>query len=207
MAWTETWITDCSCDPGIESCFLGSLYLKRTMIRATWSSSASRTAVESGTQLSRNFPELFLSQRQAAHAASQAQTPSSPNVTAGSHSAEAMLTDSGASQEQLPSLLDLEKFALDIKNTVTATIADLKTDIQVVTHRIDNVEQTTQTHVAAIRQVQTAYDTQLSQIFKIHRQVEHLDNRGRRHNIRVRGSLRAQTRELYSRPSAQYSTI
>lgn len=142
--------------------------------------------MDPGTQLSKNIPELFRTQRQAALAASQAQTPSSPSVTLGSHTERAIpALDPG--WEQLPSLFDLERFAMDIKSTVTAAITDIKTDIQAVAHRIDNVEQTTQTHAAAIRQVQRTYDTQLSQLFELHRHVEDLDNRGRRHNIRVRG--------------------
>lgn len=49
------------------------------------------------------------------------------------------------------------------------------------------MEQTTQTHAVAIRQVQSTYDSQLSQLFDLHSHVEDLDNRGRRHNIRVVG--------------------
>lgn len=86
-----------------------------------------------------------------------------------------------------PSLFDLETVAADIKNTVTTAIADLKAEIHAVAHRIDEVEQTSQTHAAAIRQVHTAFDSQLSQLLDLHRHVEDLDNRGRRHNIRVRG--------------------
>lgn len=157
------------------------------MSRSTRSTSASRTTIESGTHLSKNIPELFWTQRQAALVASQAQTPSLPSAAPGSHTEGATTPISDSGREQLPSLLDLEKFAIDIKSTVTAAIADLKADIQAVAHRIDSVEQTTQTHTAAILQVQCTYDTQLSQLFELHRDVEDLDNRGRRHNIRVRG--------------------
>lgn len=94
-------------------------------------------------------------------------------------------TDAG--RAHMLNLFDLEKVASDIKSTVTAAIADLKSDMQAIAHRIDTVEQTTVTHAAAIRQVQSAYDSQLSQMFELHRHVEDLDNRGRRHNIRVRG--------------------
>lgn len=52
---------------------------------------------------------------------------------------------------QAPSLFDLGNVASDIKNTVMAAIADLRSDIQAVAHRITDVEQTSQTHAAAIR--------------------------------------------------------
>lgn len=95
--------------------------------------------------------------------------------------------DLAPGRDLLPSILDLEKFALDIKSSVTAAIADLKNDFQAVAHRIEAVEQTSKTQAAAIRQVQSVYDSQLSQMFDLHRHVEDLDNRGQRHNIRVRG--------------------
>lgn len=90
-------------------------------------------------------------------------------------------------QTQPPSLLDLEKFAADIKSTVMGAIADLRSDFQTVTRRISDVEETTQHHAAAIRQVQGTYDAQLTHLLDLHRHIEDLDNRGRRHNIRVRG--------------------
>lgn len=54
-------------------------------------------------------------------------------------------------------------------------------------HCLTDVKQTSQLHADAIRQVQCIYDTQLSHLFDLHRQVEDLDNRGCRHNIRVQG--------------------
>lgn len=147
------------------------------MNRSTRSSSTTRTAMDPVNQLSRNIPELFRTQMQPRHAAAQAQSPASPNSQHG---------DTKGST-QTPSLFDLEKVASDIKNTVTAAIADLKSDLQAMTHRIDDVEQTTVTHAAAIRQVQHTYDAQLSHMYDLHRHIEDLDNRGRRHNIRVRG--------------------
>lgn len=90
-------------------------------------------------------------------------------------------------QTQTPSLLDLEKFATNIKSTETAAIADLRSDFQAVTRRISDVEETTQTHAAANCQVQGTYDAQLTHLLDLHRHIEDLDNRGRRHKIRVRG--------------------
>lgn len=120
-----------------------------------------------------------------AHAASQAQTPSSPSAATDTTMAGG--STSRAERAQPPSLFDLEKLVSDIKNTVTAVTADLRTNIQAVAHRTGEVEQTTQTHAAAIRQVQSTYDSQLSHLLDLHRHVEDLNNRVRRHNIRVWG--------------------
>lgn len=87
------------------------------------------------------------------------------------------------------SLSDLQRVASNITNTLLAAILDLKTDIQAVATHLSDVEQTTQLHTAAIRQVQCIYDSQFSYLFDLHSQVEDLDNRGRRHNVRVRGVL------------------
>lgn len=67
-----------------------------------------------------------------------------------------------------PSLLDLQhdlqKVALDIRHTITAAISDLKADIHTMSHRITDVEQVSQTHAAAIRQVQKSHDSQLTHV-------------------------------------------
>lgn len=157
---------------------------KKSMNRSTRSSSTSRAVSDTSTQLSRNIPELFRSQRLSAQA-QQAQTPSSPNADPGTQMTGETMPS--ADRAHLLSLFDLEKVASDIKNTVTAAIADLRSDIQEAVHRIGDVEKTTQTHAAAIRQVQTTYDSQLPHLLDLHRHIEDLDNRGRRHNIRVRG--------------------
>lgn len=91
----------------------------------------------------------------------------------------------------LPSLLDLQRdlqrVAQDIKHTMMSAISDLKADIHSMNDRIATVEENTRTQATAIRQVQKTYDARLPHLFELHRQVEDLDNRGRRHNVRVRG--------------------
>lgn len=42
-------------------------------------------------------------------------------------------------------------------------------------------------HADTIRQVQRSSDTNISHILEIHRHLEDLDNRGRHHNIHIRG--------------------
>lgn len=104
------------------------------MNRATRSSSTSRTPADTGTQLSRNILELFRTQRQLTHAASQtalqAQAPDSPETASASQMSGAETPSCTLMQTQPPSLLDLEKFDTDIKSTVTAAIADLRSDFQ-----------------------------------------------------------------------------
>lgn len=82
----------------------------------------------------------------------------------------------GADRAHPPSLFDLEKVASNIKHTFTAAIADLRSDIQGAIQRIGDVERTTQTHAAAIPQVQTTYDSQLPHMLDLHRHIEDLDN-------------------------------
>lgn len=152
------------------------------------STSAPRTLKDTGTQPDKNIPEMFQSQQSGKHEASQASQASSP---VSHRSSSASLMDDHGALNHPPSLLDLQhdlqKVALDIRHTITEAISDLKADIHTMSHRITDVEQASQTHAAAIRQVQKSHDSQLTHMFELHRQVEDLDNRGRRHNVRVRG--------------------
>lgn len=148
------------------------------MRRLRRSDSASRIPKASGTQQNLNIPVLFRSQAPGIYAPSQASSLGSLG-----NESEAALGQGNPAYVlpppliQPPSLLDLQKVASDIKSTLTAEITDLKVDIQAVTTRIDNVEHMAQLHS----------DAQLSHFLDIQRHIEDLDNRGRRHNIRVRG--------------------
>lgn len=162
------------------------------MGKSNRSASASRTPKDPVTQLSRNIPEIFRTLRSGDHEASQ--TPQASGPTSPSHSSDYQLEDGDTRSHRFSpavNLSDLQKVASDITHNITGTlkaaILDLKMDIQAVAARISDVEQTTQLHTAAIRQVQHTYDAQLSYLYDLHRQVEDLDNRGRRHNVRVRG--------------------
>lgn len=90
-----------------------------------------------------------------------------------------------------PSLQDLHSVAQDIKNTLTAAltaaITDLKIDIQAIAGRVQEVEKTTTTHSTVLRRTCQALDTHTLQLRDMNRHLEDLDNRGRRHNLRVRG--------------------
>lgn len=84
-------------------------------------------------------------------------------------------------------LTDLQAVASDIKATLSAAIMDLKMDLHSIAARMGTMEQSVTRHADAIRQVQRSSDTNLSHILEIHRHLEDLDNRGRCHNIRIRG--------------------
>lgn len=169
------------------------------------STSAPCALKDTETQLDKNIPELSRTQQSGNHKALQA----SQALTQDSHrSGSNSQMDGDGSPDQPPSLLDLQNdlqnVNLDIKHTLTLAISELKSDIHSMTHCHTKVEQTSQTHTEAIRQIQRAYDSQLPHILDLHHQVEDLDNQGRRHNIR-RGSLRILRRQRFRRQSAQSS--
>lgn len=73
------------------------------------------------------------------------------------------------------------------KNTLSAAISDLKTDLREVVSRLDHMESAVMTHGVAIQQVQTATSVHSQHLIDMHRHMEDLDNRGRRCNVRLRG--------------------
>lgn len=88
---------------------------------------------------------------------------------------------------QGPSLNDLRYVATDIKETLSAAIADLKIDICAVTARVNDIEKSAAQQNAALRHVNRKADTNTMLLRELHRQTEDLENRSRRHNLRVRG--------------------
>lgn len=88
---------------------------------------------------------------------------------------------------QQPSLNDLRAVATDIKDTLFAAITDLRHEIQTIAGRVQRVENTAAQHNTAIQKVHHKTDTHTLQLRDLQRHVEDLDNRGRRHNLRVRG--------------------
>lgn len=76
---------------------------------------------------------------------------------------------------------------MDIKDTLSAAISDLRLDMQAMRSRLENVEETTDRHDTVIHEAQQTLDAHSSQLRDLHRHLEDLENRGRRHNIRIRG--------------------
>lgn len=87
---------------------------------------------------------------------------------------------------QRPNLGDLHSVAADIKTTLAAAIADLSLEVRAVTARVLDVEKTTAQHSAVMRHVNRKVDAHTLHLRDLHRQVEDLENRSRRHNLRVR---------------------
>lgn len=74
-----------------------------------------------------------------------------------------------------------------IKDTLSAAIAELRIDIRAITERVKDVEKSTAQHDTVLHRVTRKVDTQTLQLRDLQRHVEDLDNRGRRHNLWVRG--------------------
>lgn len=88
---------------------------------------------------------------------------------------------------QRPSLGDLHSVAADIKTTLAAAIAELSIEVRAVTARVVEVEKTTAQQSAVLRHVNRKVDSNTLHLRDLHRQVEDLENRSRRHNLRIRG--------------------
>lgn len=76
---------------------------------------------------------------------------------------------------------------MDIKNTLSAAISDLKNDMRAVASRLERVEYSALTHETAIQKVQRTTSVHAHHLIEINRHLEDLDNRGRRRNLSIRG--------------------
>lgn len=150
----------------------------------------SRSPRGSGSQIGRNIPDIFRTQAREAPASNRAYSnaarSSSLSPSGRSHT-QSQPPAAAACTPQPLSMQDLRSVAEDIKATFFAAITDLRRDVQVMTVRLDDLEETTTRHDTSIQHLQTSSQAQSSQLRDIQRHMEDLDNRGRRHNIRVRG--------------------
>lgn len=100
-----------------------------------------------------------------------------------SHKTGAAGADTLSSQPLLlHSIADLQKVALDIKNTPSAVIADLKTDLREVASRLEHEKSVAPTHGVVIQQVQCVHAQHL---IDMNCHLEDL-NRGQRCNLQIR---------------------
>lgn len=100
--------------------------------------------------------------------------------------APAMMAQTVSTSPHL-TLQDLRAVATDIKDTFTTAIIELKQELQAMAGRVQEVEQKTAIHSSALRKIGASVSTHSMQLREVQRHVEELDNRGRRHNLRVRG--------------------
>lgn len=89
-------------------------------------------------------------------------------------------------QPQL-NIQEIRLIAEDIKDTLSAAIAELRLDFRALNERVLRVETVTERHDTAIHLVTDCIDSHTLQMRDMQRHLEELDNRGRRHNLRVRG--------------------
>lgn len=82
---------------------------------------------------------------------------------------------------------DLRTIAEDIKDTLSAAISELRLDIRALSDRVLTVERVTERHDVTIRKAANRIDSHTLQMRDMQRHLEDLDNRGRHHNLRVRG--------------------
>lgn len=152
-----------------------------------------RSVSTTHSQLSGNIPETFRSQPTSKMHASYSPSSSEPrslNISPqqqhtgarSPHGTEAEMRHSHA-----VSLADLRNVAADIKNTLMAAITDMRSDIQAMTMRVEEVEITQAHHETSLCQVQQLTESHAFHLREINRHMEDLDNRGRRRNLRVRG--------------------
>lgn len=87
----------------------------------------------------------------------------------------------------LLSLADLQMVAMDIKNTLTAAISDLKMDLRAVASHLEHVESAAMTHGTAMQQVQQVTSAHAQHLIDMHHHIENFDNSGQGHNLRFQG--------------------
>lgn len=95
--------------------------------------------------------------------------------------------DSDSLPQQHLSIQDLKTIAADIKDTLSAAISELRLDINELADRVHEVERVTAQQVIILRRTTRKVDTHTLQLRDLQRHMEDLDNRGRRHNFRIRG--------------------
>lgn len=144
--------------------------------------------------ISHNIPEMFRSQRDnmasSCHRPPQPSEPRSPDPLllpiSQTHTSPPIDVGAPPVQPHL-NINDLRSIAADIKDTLSAAIAELRIDIHTLTDRVHEVEQAMTQHEHVLRKATRRIDTHTIQLREIQRHVEDLDNRGRRHNLRIRG--------------------
>lgn len=163
---------------------------------ASRTSSASRSRSPRGqTEGSgQNIPEMFRSQRSnmapSRHRPPQISDAPQLSPSPLPQTSDPVLMDNASTPAPAQPYLkihDLRTIAADIKDTLSAAIADLRIDIHTLSDRVHEVEQVTAKHDQVLRKATRQIDTHTLQLREIQRHVEDLDNRGRRHNLRIRG--------------------
>lgn len=142
-------------------------------------------------RLSQHTPEMFRTQTGNMAPSQSSQGPhQTTSLTSGTATTSQNKPGNGdiiLMTQQHPSLHNLHSVAADIKDTLLATITDLRIDIQTITGRAQEVEKIAAHQSSAIRQAHHVLDTHILHLWDLNRHMEDLDNRGRHHNLQLRG--------------------
>lgn len=168
------------------------------------SASRSRSPRQNTGMHGQNIPEMFRSSRgnmaPARQGSSQGQVQLSPQAPADivltaptlGHSSPPTTGHENSGTTLLPqlSIMDLKAVATDIKDTLSAAIAELRLDLRSLSERVTRKEQAVEDHDLVLQRSTTKIDDHTLQLREFNRQLEDLDNRGCRRNMRVRGIMR-----------------
>lgn len=105
--------------------------------------------------------------------------------TSNPHHAQA--TSRSPPLDNLPRMADLRSIAEDIKATLSSAISNLQSEVRAMNSRVDEAEKTAQKHSRDLRRLHATTSSHTSTLLNMTRKMEDLDNRRRRHNLRVHG--------------------
>lgn len=133
------------------------------------STSRSRSPRRQTEGISQNIPEMFRSQRHnmapSRHSPPQPSDTPQLNPSPLSTSANPLPPDNtGASAQPHLNIQDLRTIAADIKDTLSAAIADLRIDIHILSDRVHEVEQVAAKHDQVLRKATRRIDTHTLQL-------------------------------------------
>lgn len=154
------------------------------------SENRSRSPRDLSGRLSQNIPELFRTQTanmMTASSPASATTQSTNGISLTPTGSPSPAAEGNPPSQQQPSLHDLHTIAAYIKHTLSAAITDLRHEIQSIAGRVHEVERTAEQQHTAIHRIHHTVAIHTLQLRDLQRHVEDLDNRGGRHNLRVRG--------------------
>lgn len=89
-------------------------------------------------------------------------------------------------QQQI-NIQDLRAVAADIKDTLSAAIAELRLDIHALNDRVLTTERVLEDHDLVLQRSTQKINAHTLQLHEVNRHLEDLETRSRCHNIRVRG--------------------
>lgn len=146
------------------------------------SATGSSSPREQDMQLSRHIPDIFQTRPRGRTQASQAAFSRESH----SPSRSPQCSRAGVEAQSSPALNldDVRNVASEIKSTLTAAISDLRSDIQAIALRVEEVEITQVRHDVSFCHVQQITESHAMHLREINGHMEDLDNRRKRCNLR-----------------------